>query len=311
MIDVFKQEDKLYDVICESNELLCVISRFGIGCGFGDKTIDKICSEKNIDINTFLAVLNFHAGTKQYYDPQEPLSLECLCDYLQNTHRYYLNFLLPSIRRKLLEALGVLANNDTALMILKFWDEYVLFLRRHTEHEEREVFPYVASLLQGGELRNVVMDMAGMHSSPMEKQLAELKSLVIKFYDGNANTDLLNSALHDIFVFEQDLMCHCKMETILFVEQLKRLERSTKNTKTKQSVSAKDKSVELSEREKDVINCVVKGMSNKEIAEKLFISLNTVTTHRKNIAKKTDIHSPAALTLYAIMNNIVSIEEIK
>ena len=64
-------------------------------------------------------------------------------------------------------------------------------------------------------------------------------------------------------------------------------------------------------REKDVINCVVKGMSNKEIAEKLFISLNTVTTHRKNIAKKTDIHSPAALTLYAIMNNIVSIEEIK
>jgi regulator of cell morphogenesis and NO signaling len=186
-----------------------------------------------------------------------------------------------------------------------------LFLRRHTEHEEREVFPYVASLLQGGELRNVVMDMAGMHSSPMEKQLAELKSLVIKFYDGNANTDLLNSALHDIFVFEQDLMCHCKMETILFVEQLKRLERSTKNTKTKQSASAKDKSVELSEREKDVINCVVKGMSNKEIAEKLFISLNTVTTHRKNIAKKTDIHSPAALTLYAIMNNIVSIEEIK
>ena len=179
MIDVFKQEDKLYDVICESNELLCVISRFGIGCGFGDKTIDKICSEKNIDINTFLAVLNFHAGTKQYYDPQEPLSLECLCDYLQNTHRYYLNFLLPSIRRKLLEALGVLANNDTALMILKFWDEYVLFLRRHTEHEEREVFPYVASLLQGGELRNVVMDMAGMHSSPMEKQLAEYRVFYI------------------------------------------------------------------------------------------------------------------------------------
>jgi DNA-binding NarL/FixJ family response regulator len=67
----------------------------------------------------------------------------------------------------------------------------------------------------------------------------------------------------------------------------------------------------LSEREKDVIVCVVKGMTNKAIADKLFISINTVTTHRRNIAKKLNIHSSAGLTIYAIMNKLVDIKEVK
>ena len=67
----------------------------------------------------------------------------------------------------------------------------------------------------------------------------------------------------------------------------------------------------LSEREKDVIVCVVKGMTNKAIADKLFISINTVTTHRRNIAKKLNIYSSAGLTIYAIMNKLVDIKEVK
>jgi DNA-binding NarL/FixJ family response regulator len=67
----------------------------------------------------------------------------------------------------------------------------------------------------------------------------------------------------------------------------------------------------LSEREKDVIICIVKGLSNKAIAEKLFISINTVTTHRRNITKKLNIHSSAGLTIYAIMNKLVDIKEVK
>ena len=52
-------------------------------------------------------------------------------------------------------------------------------------------------------------------------------------------------------------------------------------------------------------------MSNKEIAGKLFISLNTVLTHRKNIARKLGIHSVAGLTIYAVANHLVDIEQIK
>ena len=67
----------------------------------------------------------------------------------------------------------------------------------------------------------------------------------------------------------------------------------------------------LSEREKEVIICLVQGMINKEIADKLCISVNTVITHRKNIAKKLQIHSPAGLTIYAIANNLIDISSVK
>lgn len=67
----------------------------------------------------------------------------------------------------------------------------------------------------------------------------------------------------------------------------------------------------LSQREKEIITCVVKGMTNKAIAEKLFLSIHTVITHRRNIARKLQIHSPAGLTIYAIVNKLVELSEIK
>lgn len=67
----------------------------------------------------------------------------------------------------------------------------------------------------------------------------------------------------------------------------------------------------LSEREKEVIIALVQGMANKEIAEHLCISVNTVITHRRNIARKLQIHSPAGLTIYAIINGLVDINAVK
>lgn len=67
----------------------------------------------------------------------------------------------------------------------------------------------------------------------------------------------------------------------------------------------------LSLREKEIITCVVKGMTNKAIADKLFLSIHTVITHRRNIARKLQIHSPAGLTIYAIVNKLVELSDIK
>jgi len=67
----------------------------------------------------------------------------------------------------------------------------------------------------------------------------------------------------------------------------------------------------VSAREKEIIACVARGMTNKDIAEKLFLSLHTVITHRRNIARKLEVRSPAGLTIYAIVNKLVSLDEIK
>jgi len=66
----------------------------------------------------------------------------------------------------------------------------------------------------------------------------------------------------------------------------------------------------LSNREITILKLVSTGLTNKQIAEQLFISLHTVTTHRKNISNKLSIKSASGLTVYAIVNDIISIEDI-
>ena len=72
----------------------------------------------------------------------------------------------------------------------------------------------------------------------------------------------------------------------------------------------KPESIELSNRETDVLVALVKGLTNKEISDKLFISVHTVITHRKNIVRKTGIKSVSGLTVYALLNNLVDESEI-
>lgn len=68
---------------------------------------------------------------------------------------------------------------------------------------------------------------------------------------------------------------------------------------------------DLTPREKEIVIGIVKGLSNKEIAAEINVSVNTVMTHRRNIASKLQIHSPAGLTIYAIVSKLVSIDEIR
>ena len=67
----------------------------------------------------------------------------------------------------------------------------------------------------------------------------------------------------------------------------------------------------LSLREREIVVCIVKGMTNKQIADTLCISTHTVITHRRNIVAKLQIHSPAGLTIYAIVNKLVDLSEIR
>ncbi|KAA6344739.1 Oxygen regulatory protein NreC [termite gut metagenome] len=64
---------------------------------------------------------------------------------------------------------------------------------------------------------------------------------------------------------------------------------------------------DLSAREIEVLVLIGKGLLNKEIADKLNISLTTVITHRKNIIEKLGIKSVSGLTMYAVMNGYVEI----
>lgn len=82
------------------------------------------------------------------------------------------------------------------------------------------------------------------------------------------------------------------------------------NLQNNNDETPQNESVDLSNREVDVLVCVAKGMTNKDISDMLNISVHTVITHRKNIVKKTGIKSVSGLTVYALLNNLVEESEI-
>ncbi|MFA9371633.1 MAG: response regulator transcription factor [Labilibaculum antarcticum] len=82
------------------------------------------------------------------------------------------------------------------------------------------------------------------------------------------------------------------------------------NEKNKHSISDKNADT-ISSREKNILKHITLGLTNKEIADQLFISIHTVVTHRKNITQKLGIKSVSGLTVYAILHNIISMDEVK
>ena len=86
--------------------------------------------------------------------------------------------------------------------------------------------------------------------------------------------------------------------------------------KLRESLAAHEETPEseghdLSQREKEILVCVAKGMLNKEIADHCNLSIHTVITHRKNITRKTGIKTVAGLTVYALLNNLIDSNSIE
>lgn len=288
------------ELVCDRYPVLQVMSRFGIALGFGDKTIAEVCTENRVDTATFLAVVNLLLYPHNAAGCSDEVSVRALTDYLQNSHRYFLDFRLPAIRRKLIEAVDC-SLSDVSMAIMRYFDEYVAEVHKHMAYEEKTVFPYVEALLTGEKRSDYSIDVFRRHHDQIEARLRELKNIIIKYYPAGG-TNELNGVLYDIFTCEQELASHNAVEDDIFVPSVERLAADGAAAARKEPLSA---------REQEIIVCVVKGLTNKQIADVLSISTHTVITHRRNIASKLQIHSAAGLTIYAIVNKLVDLADIK
>jgi len=102
------------------------------------------------------------------------------------------------------------------------------------------------------------------------------------------------------FLFSEFIYVNSDRNTIL--QSIKKLVDKIPNRKQERS-----KSSELTKREKTVLKEIALGLTNKEIAEKLFISTHTVVTHRKNITKKLGINTVSGLTVYAVIHKLIQL----
>ncbi len=311
---MYHATDTMRSLIKDNSLLLMVINRFGISLGFGENSVKDICEEQGVDTDTFLAVANFISGNSE---DSTDISIPSLISYLKRAHSFFLDYNLPTIRRRLIDSIDYSISDGVAQLIIKFYDEYVAEVRRHMEYENEVVFSYVEKLL-AGELDDsyTIRSFADKHNH-IEPKLNELKTIIINYYPERGN-DQLTSVLFEIISCEHDLSSHCQVEDTLFVPAVEVLEcevRASGHANSHNGKRFNEESNEqlelLSSREKDIVVCVARGLSNKEIADQLNLSVHTVATHRRNISSKLQIHSTAGLTIYAIANKLVDLKDIK
>lgn len=315
-LKLYEQDDKMLSLIRDNYNVLQSLGAFGISLGFGDKTVRQVCEAGNVDTFTFLAVVNLTINDYHSQSDVERLDVRTLLRYLKASHEYYLGFQLPFLRRELQESLE--EKDNLSILIMKIFDEYARFISHHMKFEEQTMFPYVEALLQGERREGYDIETFSKHHDKTGEKLKELKSIIIKYLPSDSkHNNMLTAALHDIYNLEEWLSLHASVEEKIFRPAIELLEsKIARDDTTTLDISSMigqqvDNGEQLSDREKDVVIGVVQGLTNKEIADKLFIAPNTVITHRRNIARKLQIHSTAGLTIYAIVNGLVDIGSVE
>ena len=222
----YRETDSMSDLISSNYRILLVMSRFGIGLGFGDKSIGEVCTENNVDTKTFLAIVHILLDEENADDYSgSDVSLQALLSYLHNSHTYFLDFRLPSIRKDLIEILTDPESN-LSKAIITYFDEYVAEVRNHMMYEEDTVFPYVRALLSNKKSKYNISIFQKKHDQ-VEARLREFKNILIRYYSAES-TNEMNSLLFDIFNCENDLASHNAIEDKLFVPAVIEFESKSK-----------------------------------------------------------------------------------
>lgn len=300
---------KLSELVDRNFQVLGLLERLGIGGNFGDMTVEDACASRGMNPSTFMMLYNFYIdrGFKPTGKMLREADIEDVVAYLHRSHEYYLNVALKSLSN-LLEQLLSPCSEAQKKIFRKFYDDYGEELNRHFGFEEETVMPYVRSLLEGGSRRDSDIESFTDDHNSINEKISDLKNLVMNSLPEGCDAAMRMQTLYMICSLEYDLERHTAVEEEVLEPMVAMLERGGAADRR---TAAGDDREELSDREKEILVGVAKGLLNKEIADQYNISIYTVITHRKNITRKTGIKSVAGLTVYALLNGLIDINSVE
>ena len=309
---ILNKKMKMSELVESNFHLLGVLSRLGIRGSFSDHSVEEVCSRHSLDPDTFILICSVYSGRESRPSPEllRRLEVEDLLTYLHASHDYYLKSALANLAPAIEEMIRP-TQPLRQKVFREFFNGYQAELERHFNYEEETVIPYVRQLVDGTS--------PGSHSglfhkehSNIEASLSDLKNLILQSMPPECDGEPRMDVLSKIFHLQEDLRHHTFIEDNVLEPLMEMYERGHWNAREPERGEASDNgSGELSDREKEVLALVAHGLLNKEIADKLNISINTVITHRKNITRKTGIKTTPGLTVYCILNGLVDINAIE
>jgi len=290
-MNFIKPTAKLAELIDENLHLVPVINRFGIKLGIEDKTISEICLGYGINEDFFLIIINTYLNEDFFPEKKlQKFDINLVAEYLGKTDMYYIHSQLPNIEKHLNAFIAMSDPENKQL-------EYIhkLFFRFKKEFLNR-------------------VEKGLVEDDPSYALLSDMKNILIKHISGNFNENLCYAVLFSIDSLQDDLGKHNRIREKILKPIINDLVES--GIEDWQNLICPDKgqtedSRPVSQRELEVLKLIALGYLNKEIADKLNISLNTVLSHRKNIISKLGIKTVSGLTFYCLSHGYISPDSIE
>jgi regulator of cell morphogenesis and NO signaling len=229
---------KLADAIHYNHLLLPVINRLGVQLGFGDKSIKQICSDKNIDVDFFLIIINAFLD----HDVNKTMKIHSvsvvdMVEYLKATHNYYINIMIPEVENRINALIQHSDINQKEFLLVKnFFTEYKNEFYAHIELEEKSIYPYSIEVYKAFINKDLEEGLKKkMHSEPIESyaeehsdiesKLFDLKNILIKYLPESRDSYLRNQVLNALFKLENDLNDHSRIENMVLVPRIAEIEK--------------------------------------------------------------------------------------
>ncbi len=290
------------DVLNEHNELIPVLNRFGIRLGVGDKTVEELCIENSLDSGLIITVLNVFLNESYVPDMLEYFETELIVDYFQHTVENYIHELMPNIEKHLNAFIALSSSTNDS--------DFHPVYNNNSDNKELGMLRQLFIKFKE-RMINHLKGVVNYDEDFPDELLCDLKNILIKHLSTDYNQNLCYAVIFSVHSFEKDLEAHNRLREKVLIPKLnqldttgiKQLQHSIANNHFNRNETY---DYHLTNREIEVLRLIVQGYLNKEIAEMLNISLNTVLTHRKNIINKTGIKTVSGLTFYCLRNGLIS-----
>ena len=222
----FSKNTKLAELMTEDRRLLQLLPRFGIGLGFGDRSVEQVCQMNQVDTTLFLMICEIYSngGFRPRKEELQKIDLGNLLSYLKASHRYYLDERFPHIEEHLhniIEACG----QKFGPMLNHFYDEYKQEVMRHIQYYEEEVvFPYIEALLHGQRTDSYKIDEFEHNHTNIQDTLDDMMNILLKYLPGDILPKERIEISHDIMELSDDLNRHSLIEEHILIPYVESIE---------------------------------------------------------------------------------------
>ena len=224
----FSKDTKFAELLTDDRRLLQLLPRFGIGLGFGDRSVDQVCQMNHVNSELFLMICEIYSDSN--YKPEQielqHIDMRDLLSYLKASHQYYLDERFPHIEEHLqhiIEACG----KKYGPMLSHFYDEYKQEVMRHIKYYEEEVvFPYIEALLNGKRTDSYKIDEFEHNHTNIQDTLDDMMNILLKYLPGDILPQERIEISYDIMELSYDLNRHSLIEERILIPNVESIENA-------------------------------------------------------------------------------------